>query len=45
MQPIGIELVKKGVVTEADINKALDYQKTHPNKKIGDISELINIEI
>ena len=37
MQPIGIELVKKGVVTEADINKALDYQKTHPNKKIGDI--------
>lgn len=25
------------MVTEADINKALDYQKTHPNKKIGDI--------
>lgn len=36
-QPIGIELVRRGVVTEEDINKALDYQKTHSNKKIGDI--------
>lgn len=26
-QPIGIELVKRGVVTEADVNKALEYQK------------------
>ena len=37
MQPIGIELVKKGIVTEEDINKALEYQKIHPTKKIGDI--------
>lgn len=36
-QPIGIELVRRGVVTEEDINKALDYQKNHPTKKIGDI--------
>lgn len=36
-QPIGIELVKRGVVTEGDINKALDYQKMHPSKRIGDI--------
>ena len=36
-QPLGIELVKRGVVTEEDINKALEYQKSHPNKKIGDI--------
>ena len=26
-QPIGVELVKRGVVTENDIEKALDYQK------------------
>lgn len=26
-QPIGIELVRRGIVTEADIDKALDYQK------------------
>ena len=31
-QPIGIELVKRGIVTEEDIEKALDYQKTHPRK-------------
>ena len=36
-QPIGIELVKRGIVTENDINKAIDYQKTHPRKKLGDI--------
>ncbi len=36
-QPIGIELVKRGVVSESDINKALDYQKIHTSKKIGDI--------
>ncbi len=35
--PIGIELVRKGVITENDIQKALEYQKTHTNKKMGDI--------
>lgn len=43
MQPIGIELVKKGIVTEEDINKALDYQKTHPTKKIGDILKELDV--
>lgn len=42
-QPLGIELVKKGVVTESDIEKALDYQKTHPNKKIGDIINILGL--
>ncbi len=42
-QPLGIELVKKGVVTEADIEKALDYQKMHPKKKIGDILNILNL--
>ena len=36
-QPIGIELVKRGVVSENDIDKALDYQRLHPSKKLGDI--------
>ena len=43
MQPMGIELVKRGIVTEEDINKALDYQKTHPNKKIGDIIKELDL--
>ena len=36
-QPIGVELVKRGIVKEVDIQKALEYQKTHHDKKIGDI--------
>lgn len=36
-QPIGIELVKRGVVTQEQIRTALDYQKGHPNAKLGDI--------
>lgn len=35
-QPIGVELVKRGIVDEEDIQRALDYQRQHPNVKIGD---------
>ena len=31
-QPIGIELVKKGVVSEDDIKQAIEYQRSHPNR-------------
>ncbi len=36
-QPIGIELAKRGLITEDDIEKALEFQKSYPNKKLGDI--------
>lgn len=36
-QPIGIELVKRGIVNEEQIKTALEYQKQHPNEKLGDI--------
>ena len=42
-QPIGVELVKRGIVTETDINKALEYQKSHPERKIGDILYILNV--
>ncbi len=42
-QPIGIELVRRGVVTEANIESALKYQKEHPDKKIGDILYTLNV--
>ena len=42
-QPLGIELVKRGVATEADIEKALEYQKTHSTKKIGDILYILEL--
>ena len=40
-QPLGIELVKRGIVTEEDIERALDYQKAEPKKKIGDILNIL----
>ena len=41
-QPIGVELVKRGVVTENDIEKALEYQREYPNKKLGDILYILD---
>ena len=41
--PIGVELVKRGLVTEEDINRAIAYQKEHPNKKLGDILNILNL--
>ena len=40
-QPIGIELVKRGLVTESNIEEALEYQRKHPSKKIGDILNIL----
>ena len=42
-QPIGIELAKRRLISEADINKALEFQKNYPNKKIGDIIYILNL--
>lgn len=36
-QPIGIELVKRGIVTGDDINAALQEQKLNPDRKLGEI--------
>ena len=42
-QPLGIELVKRGIVTEDDVQRALDYQKAEPKKKIGDILNILRV--
>ena len=42
-QPIGIELVRRGIVTENDIEKALEYQKQHSDKKIGEILNILKV--
>lgn len=41
-KPIGVELVRKGVVTEADVANALEYQRDHPNRKLGDILYILD---
>jgi len=35
--PIGIELVRRRIVTEDQINAAVEYQKTHRKMKLGEI--------
>ena len=35
--PIGIELVRRGIVTEKQINDALEYQKSHRKLRLGEI--------
>ena len=42
-QPIGVELVKRGIVSEADIETALEYQKTHHDVKLGDCVYLLDL--
>ena len=42
-QPRGVELVKRGIVTEKDIENALQYQREHPDKKLGDILYQLNV--
>lgn len=41
--PIGIELVRRGILTQADIDKALDYQRKNPGKKIIEIISILNL--
>ena len=41
--PIGVELVKRGIVTDTDIEKALEYQREHTSTKLGDILHILNV--
>lgn len=36
-QPLGVELVRKGLVTETEVNQAIEYQKSHRKMKLGEI--------
>ena len=42
-RPIGIELVRRGLISQTDINRALDYQRKHPEKKIVEIIRTLNL--
>ncbi|MGN1301933.1 MAG: GspE/PulE family protein [Clostridia bacterium] len=41
--PIGIELVRRGLINQSDINRALEYQRKHPEKKIVEIIRTLNL--
>ena len=42
-QPIGIELVQRNIITEEDLEKAVEYQKEHPERKIGEILYILKL--
>ena len=42
-QPLGIELVRKGLITERDVENALNYQKNNPDEKMGDILRKLKV--
>ena len=35
--PIGNEFIKRGILTEAQVNKVLEYQKEHKDLKFAEI--------
>jgi len=41
--PIGIELVRRGIVTQSDIDKALEYQRRNPGKKLIEIINTLSL--
>lgn len=40
--PIGVELVRRGVVTESDVNRAIEYQKNNRKMKLGEILRIVS---
>ena len=41
-QPLGVELVRRGIVTENEVNEALEYQKKHRKMKLGEILKTVS---
>lgn len=41
--PLGVELINAGLLTEETLDQALKYQKQHPELKIGEIVDILNL--
>lgn len=41
--PLGVELVKSGLITETQLDDVLKFQKSHPEMKIGEIVDTQNL--
>ena len=41
--PFGVDLINAGLITEEQLNEALVYQKNHPELKIGEIVDVLNM--
>lgn len=41
--PIGVEFIKKGILTEAQVDRVLEYQKDHKDLKFGEIVDILDM--
>lgn len=41
--PLGTELINKGLITEKQLDEVLNYQKDHPEFKIGEVVDILNL--
>jgi type II secretory ATPase GspE/PulE/Tfp pilus assembly ATPase PilB-like protein len=41
--PLGVELIRRGIITEKDIDAAITYQKENPDKKLGEIFHILKV--
>lgn len=41
--PLGTELINKGLITEQQLDEVLNYQKEHPEFKIGEVVDILNL--
>jgi len=41
--PLGVELTNAGLITEQQLDEALKYQKAHPELKLGEIVDVLNM--
>jgi len=41
--PLGVELINAGLITEEQLDQALKYQKAHPDLKLGEIVDILNM--
>ena len=41
--PLGVLLIRKGLIKETDIDKAIEYQKSHRGVKLGEIFHILKV--
>lgn len=41
--PLGIELMKRGLLTQEQVDMALEYQREHMNLKLGEIVDILDL--
>ena len=41
--PLGVELIRRGLIKDSDINEAVSYQKQHPGVKLGEAIHILKL--